>query len=456
MADAGTTPEYDDAAIGRMRAFVEHVTGGVIVRMERQVRWRPAWFVDVERDGETLMLHLRGDRTGNVSIFPDLKRESDIIAELYRHGIAVPKIYGYCADPPCIVMEALAGTRDFSGLGETERAEVGRAYMASVAKMHSLPLDGFIEVGVEKPDGAEDIALVGLDAYIPHYRKTKSCPEPLLEFIIGWLRRNVPKHRTDASFIQFDSGQYLVADGKVTGLYDFEFSMIGDPMTDIATMGMRNSYEPLGASLADMCRYYEDAGGGPIDHDAVRFHVLVFSTLGAMQFAGTVGEPHPGDPHAVYLEFDLALRRSILLAMSAVSGFALPDVAPIAAREHGPQAVMLRKLADTLAAITPASEVDGAHKAQAVQLVEWMSRADALGADVAALNLADIEAYLSQKFADLTAAEAVLEAHINSASPDADQALFTLLATLEGRRMQQFGSTAIGNSAQHVVLPQTQ
>lgn len=455
MTDAATTPEYDEAAVLRLRAFVERITGGTIIRMERQVRWRPAWFVDIERDGETVTLHLRGDRTGNVSIFPDLKREADIIAALHAHGIAVPRILGYCADPPCIVMESLAGTRDFSDLSTTTRAEVGRAYMANVAKMHSLPLDRFVEAGVEQPQGAENIALVGLDAYLPHYRKTKSRPEPLLEFVIAWLRRNVPSHRTGASFIQFDSGQYLVADGKVTGLYDFEFSMIGDPMTDIATMGMRNSYEPLGASLADMCRYYEEAGGGPVDHDAVLFHVLVFSTLGTMQFAGTVGEPHPGDPHAVYLEFDLALRRSILLAMSAVSGFALPEVAPIAERDHGPAAVTLRKLADTVAAIVPASEVDGAHKAQAIQMIEWLRRKDATGADVAAQGLADIEAFLGRNFDDLTTAEAALETYVSSAGPDQDARIFALLATLEGRRMQQFGPTAIGHSARHVVLPQT-
>jgi hypothetical protein len=218
---------------------------------------------------------------------------------------------------------------------------------------------------------------------------------------------------------------------------------------------MRNSYEPLGASLAEMCRYYEEAGGGPIDHDAVQFHVLVFSTLGTMQFAGTVGEPHPGDPHAVYLEFDLALRRSILLAMAAVSGFALPDIAPIARAEHGPQAVTLRKLADTLAAITPASEVDGAHKTQAAQLVEWLGRGDAQGATVDSLNLADIEVCLGRRFTDLAAAEAALEGHVGSAGPDDDARIFTLLATLEGRRMQQYAPTSIGRSAQHVVLPQT-
>lgn len=455
MTNATTTPNYDEAAVARLRAFVEHITGGKIVRMEQQVRWRPAWFVDVERENEIISLHLRGDRTGNVSIFPDLKREADIIAALHGHGVAVPKIHGYCSDPPCIVMDALVGTRDFSKLSAAEGAEVGRAYMTGVARMHRLPLERFIDAGVERPEGAEDIALVGLDAYLPHYRQTKSRPEPLLEFVIGWLRRNVPQHRTTASFIQFDSGQYLVEDGKVTGLYDFEFSMIGDPMTDIATMGMRNSYEPLSASLADMCRYYEEAGGGPVDHEAVLFHVLVFSTLGTMQFAGTVGEPEPGDPHAVYLEFDLALRRSILLAMSAVSGFPLPDVAPLSAREHGPEAATLLKLADTLAAITPASDVDNAHKAQAAQLVEWLGRADALGAEVTALNLAEIESYLERKFSDLITAEEALEVHIGLVGPEADSKIFALLATQEGRRMQQFGPTTIGRSAQHVVLPQT-
>jgi len=92
----------------------------------------------------------------------------------------------------------------------------------------------------------------------------------------------------------------------MTKLYDFEFSMIGDPMVDIATMGMRDSFEPLGAPLPELIRYYEEATGEPVDHDAVLFHVLQFSLLGTMQFAGTVGTPKPGDPHSVYLMFDPA------------------------------------------------------------------------------------------------------------------------------------------------------
>ena len=44
--------------------------GGKVVRINRQPRWRPVWFADVERDGELLELCVRGDRTDMPLIFP--------------------------------------------------------------------------------------------------------------------------------------------------------------------------------------------------------------------------------------------------------------------------------------------------------------------------------------------------------------------------------------------------
>jgi len=319
--------------------------------------------------------------------------------------------------------------------------------------MHKLPLEPFVEAGVERPEGAEAIALVGLEAYLPLYRRTKSRPEPLLEFVIGWIRRNVPKHRTRPSFVQFDSGQFLVDDGRMTGLYDFEFSMIGDPMTDLATMAMRNSIEPLGRPFPELCRYYEEALGEPVDHGAIRFHNLVFATLGTMQFTGTVGDPQPGDPHSVYLEWDLSLRRTILLALSELMDVAVPKPAPVEGKSRFP--ALTSALADTIGTITTAEAIDDSRKAQALELVEWLQREDCFGAAARAQDLADIAAYLGRDFDDKGAAEAALEAHVLVAGPEEDAALFTLLATLEERRMAVFGPTRIGNSARNVELVAT-
>jgi aminoglycoside phosphotransferase (APT) family kinase protein len=454
VTDTAPLNNYDDAAVGRITAFVEELTGGKVVGLERLVRWRPSWFVDVEKAGEVRRLHLRGDRGGDVSIFPDLKREADVIDVLHKHGLPVPEIYGYLADPPCIVMEAIEGTRDFSALDAATKSAIGRVYMQAVAAMHRLPVDPFVAAGVHLPEGAEAIALVGLEAYMPHYRRTKSRPEPLLEFVIRWLRRNVPRHRQRASFIQFDSGQYLVDKGAMTQLYDFEFSMIGDPLVDIATMGMRNSYEPLGAPLPELVRYYEEATGEPLDHDAVVFHVLQFSLLGTMQFTGTVGQPCNGDPHSVYLMFDLALRRSILLALSQLTGIKLPELSPLEERA-GDNAPLLAKLADTLATLPVTGEAAEAHKTQVAELIEWAQRADDHGADMVARNMADVSALLGRRFDRWADAAEALEAHIIDAGPQEDTTIIQLLATIEGRRMQLFGPTALGEAARHVVLPAT-
>src|SRR3546814_10831230 len=125
MSDGtNVTPVYDDDAVARIRAVVEEVTGGRIVRMERQFRWRPAWFADVEKNGEIIELHLRGDRAGDVAIFPELKREADIMQVLFEHGIPVPKIHGYLVDPPCIVMDSLPGT-----IGRASGRERGCQYV---------------------------------------------------------------------------------------------------------------------------------------------------------------------------------------------------------------------------------------------------------------------------------------------------------------------------------------
>ena len=73
MSSTNGDPAYSDEALARIHLVVEETVGGRIVSSQRQVRWRPAWFVAVEKEGATETIHLRGDRGGNVAIFPDLK-----------------------------------------------------------------------------------------------------------------------------------------------------------------------------------------------------------------------------------------------------------------------------------------------------------------------------------------------------------------------------------------------
>lgn len=95
------------------------------------------------------------------------------------------------------------------------------------------------------------------------------------------------------------------------------------------------------------------------------------------------------------------------------------------------------------------------HKAQVAELIEWVQRADDHGTDMVARNIADVSALLGRRFDRWADAAEALEAHIIEAGPEEDAALITLLATIEGRRLQLFGPTVLGEAARHVVLPVT-
>src|SRR3546814_7366310 len=94
--------------------------------------------------------------------------------------------------------------------------------------------------------------------------------------------------------------------------------------------------------------------------------------------------------------------------------------------------------------------IDEEQKRQAQDLIEWVSRADQMGAEAVARDLADVSAYLGQSFEDWASAEAALEAHVRTADPEEDAALIRLFGAIEGRRMQVWGQTSIGHAAQHV------
>jgi hypothetical protein len=152
--------------------------------------------------------------------------------------------------------------------------------------------------------------------------------------------------------------------------------------------------------------------------------------------------------------FDLALRRSILLALSHLTGDPLPELPPLEQRT-GDNAPLLAKLVDTLGSLPVTGEAAEAHKAQVAELIEWVQRADDHGAEMIARNIADVSALLGRRFDRWADAAEALEAHILKAGPEEDAVLINLLATIEERRLQLFGPTKLGEAACHVVLPAT-
>jgi aminoglycoside phosphotransferase (APT) family kinase protein len=437
----------------KLSACIEQLTGGRVISMRRQLRWRPAWFVDVERNAETLHVHVRGDRRSDILPFPELRREAGILEVLEQHGIPVPHIYGMCDDPVAIIMAAVPGTRDVSlAANAAERRTVSHQFIDAVAAMHRLPIEPFVAQGIKEPKNAREIGLVGLEAYGPLYERNRKGPEPLIEFAMCWLRRNVPTHRTRPSFIQFDSGQFLFEAGRVTALYDFEFAMIGDPLTDLATMRMRHSYEPLGEEFSELCRYYAKVSGTPIDVGTLRFQNALFSTVSCMQMAGRIAAPKPGDPHETYLEWDLALRRVLVLILAECMNIELNPPQPAQAAPGG-SVPLLSMLKDAVQQIQVADDMQGARRKSALNLVECVQRADQFGGWLERSSWEEAAQFLGRSAVQGSGFEAAMEDYVRTAAPAEDEKLLRYFAAQVDRRLDVFGPTQIGRSARNVYLP---
>lgn len=146
-----------DAA--RIANWIERNIGGRIIRFERQPRWRPMYFVDIERNGETLALCARCARADMPMLFP-LHHEMLLQRTLDEHGIPVPKVLGWCDEPECYVMERVPGVAHLEGVDSGARDGVMREYGRLLAKVHALPTESFKRAGVVHADRPEDAHLV--------------------------------------------------------------------------------------------------------------------------------------------------------------------------------------------------------------------------------------------------------------------------------------------------------
>jgi aminoglycoside phosphotransferase (APT) family kinase protein len=290
-----------DAATSKVVGWLEAELGGKVVSIERQARWRPVWWAEVESSEGPLSLCVRGDRIDTEYTW-SMEHEMRFQKTLADLGMPVPNVYGWIDEPRAYVMDRVPGRDNFTGSSDEERDQVVDEYLQALAAIHTLDLAPFDAAGIDRAASPEDSGRVGARRMIRMYRNQKVRPDPFTEFALGWLERHPAQSHGREGPVVWDSGQFHHEGGHITGVIDLELGHVGDPMMDLAGWRMRDSIVPFG----DFARLYDRYGelvGEPVDLDAVQLHHIFFTLSNQLAFSHAVKDPPPGSDFATNMQW---------------------------------------------------------------------------------------------------------------------------------------------------------
>ena len=148
-----------------------------------------------------------------------------------------------------------------------DRGRLARELAANLARIHAV--SPCRELDFLKPSLARD--------NIAHYRAyldTLDEPYPVLEWGLRWCERNAPRSE-ETTFIHRDyrTGNYLVEDGSLTGVLDWEFACAGPPLIDVGIFLRAGNSLPAGFRDAFVAAYRD--GGGWLPEEWLQLSRLV-------------------------------------------------------------------------------------------------------------------------------------------------------------------------------------
>lgn len=419
----------------RAFAWVENCVGGRIVRAQRQARWRPAWFLDVEPHdgGPTIPLYFRGQRGEVANGFVALEREAKLLAQLERDGLPVPHVFGLCPDPGGIVMAAAPGKANLATAeNDEQRHAVLDHYIELLAKMHQLDTKPYEALGLPICSDPQSAGLGDFQTWVANFRASKTRPEPALEFLIGWILRNVPAQQPRAALLCADSGQFLFENNRVTAIIDLELAYIGDPAADLGALRCRDLSEPLG-DLQRAIDSYQRLSGFTISREALDFHTVRFATCTPLAVAPMVANALPGLDFMQYLIWYVVYSRTPLEVLAAAVDMTLeplPTPQERSSREQPAYAALELRFENPVA---NEDQFQTYERETSLRLASYVARAERYGRGLEEDNLDDLTQLLGKRPATRQEGDQALEDYVCRAGPERDPELIRLLH----RRLQR-------------------
>lgn len=307
------------------------------------------WALDLEIDGVLHETVLRADAPSGIAESWGKAEEFAVLRAAFAAGVKAPEpLYlepsGTVIGQPFHLTRRLKGSADprklVRALEEEEGDALARELGAELAKLHKV-------TPPQAPAGLAFLPSAPADIVASRFARFRGqldrLPEaqPVLEWAINRLEDEAPAYirgKTDVTLCHrdFRSGNYLVADGKLSGVLDFEFAGWSDPYEDLGWFCARCwRFGMAGAEaggIGSRAAFY-DGYGGEIDDARVRF----WEQMAAVRWSIMALEQ--AERHLAGRERSLELALTGLVSLETeydlLVDLRLPGFKPVPKKKHG-------------------------------------------------------------------------------------------------------------------------
>jgi len=269
--------------------FRRHTEGWSWETFSFDARW--------QEDGRELcqgyVLRKEPERAGVVGAY-DTFAQFTVLKALEDTPVAAPRVFWYelardVLGAPFFVMEKVEGKIPLPWAeGErgpfadaAEQQSIAHQFVQHLAHLHTVDwrAKGLAFLGVPEP--GQGAALREIEKWQAQLDRVELTPIPLLRRALLWLREHAPlAPRVSIVHGDYRLGNFIVRDGRLVAILDWELVHLGDPLEDLGWICLRpwRGRSPYMASLierAELYRLYESLTGIYVPDAHIRFYEVL-------------------------------------------------------------------------------------------------------------------------------------------------------------------------------------
>lgn len=242
------------------------------------------FFETEDASGKTESLVLRSEKNDKFATMDagDICNEFEIVKHVFDAGCTVAEPLWLEPDASklgqrFLVSRRAPGANYGSAIGSDSpmTGDVVRSFIATIAKVHKLPIDAKMRKLSIGHWADYKTAQENYQAMILLWRNQPwmkgGNPSPIADRITRWLTDNMPAEDANMCLIHCDYGLHnvLVQDRKVSGVVDWESCRIGDPAEDLAWI-LHGNFP--GITSEKIAAWYEEFTGYRISEYRLRYY----------------------------------------------------------------------------------------------------------------------------------------------------------------------------------------